>query len=68
MCAMCRELGDLRTSALGRFSVSQAVSSGLCPDTCVVPSRSVSSVLATLTPLFELYVQLRERRQWDNDS
>ncbi|MQM10138.1 hypothetical protein Taro_043024, partial [Colocasia esculenta] len=31
--------------------------------TCVVPSRSVSSVLDTLTPVFELYVRLRERRQ-----
>ncbi|MQM01265.1 hypothetical protein Taro_034017 [Colocasia esculenta] len=46
-----------------RFFVSQAVSSGLCPDTCVVPSRSVSSDLDTLTPLLELYVRLRERRQ-----
>ncbi|MQL71805.1 hypothetical protein Taro_004142 [Colocasia esculenta] len=44
-----------------RFSVSQAVSSGLCPDTCVVPSRSVSSDLDTLTPLLEVYVRLRER-------
>ncbi|MQL69978.1 hypothetical protein Taro_002278 [Colocasia esculenta] len=35
---------------------------GVCPDT-YVPSRSVSSVLDTLTPVFELYVQLRERRQ-----
>ncbi|MQM19528.1 hypothetical protein Taro_052532 [Colocasia esculenta] len=51
------------TSLVGcpRFSVSQAVSSGLCPGTCAVPSRSVSSVLDTLTPLFELYVRLRER-------
>ncbi|MQM16626.1 hypothetical protein Taro_049581 [Colocasia esculenta] len=51
-----------------RFSVSQAVSSGLCPGTCVVPSRSESSDLDTLTPVFELYVRLRERRQWDSDS
>ncbi|MQM14108.1 hypothetical protein Taro_047036 [Colocasia esculenta] len=50
-----------------RFSVSQAVSSGLFPGTCVVPSRSVSSDLDTLTPVFELYFRLRERRQWDND-
>ncbi|MQL89696.1 hypothetical protein Taro_022274, partial [Colocasia esculenta] len=57
------------TSPVGcpRFSVSQAVSSGLCPGTCVVPSRSVSSDLDTLTPLLELYVRLRERRQWDSD-
>ncbi|MQM16048.1 hypothetical protein Taro_049000 [Colocasia esculenta] len=33
-----------------RFSVSQAVSSGPCPGTCAVPSRSVSSDLDTLTP------------------
>ncbi|MQM06825.1 hypothetical protein Taro_039655, partial [Colocasia esculenta] len=53
------------TSLVGcpRFSVSQAVSSGLCPGTCAVPSRSVSSDLDTLTPVFELYVRLRERRQ-----
>ncbi|MQL88445.1 hypothetical protein Taro_021007 [Colocasia esculenta] len=53
------------TSLVGcpRFSVSQAVSSGLRPGTCVVPLRSVSSILDTLTPLFELYVRLRERRQ-----
>ncbi|MQL83588.1 hypothetical protein Taro_016087, partial [Colocasia esculenta] len=40
------------TSLVGcpRFFVSQAVSSGLCPGTCVVPSRSVSSDLDTLTP------------------
>ncbi|MQL96780.1 hypothetical protein Taro_029467 [Colocasia esculenta] len=53
-----------------RFFVSQArvfVVLGVCPDTCVVPSRSVSSVLNTLTPVFELYVRLRERRQWDSD-
>ncbi|MQM14395.1 hypothetical protein Taro_047325 [Colocasia esculenta] len=52
------------TSPVGfpRFFVSQAISSGLCPDTCVVPSRSVSSDLDTLTPVFELYVQLRERQ------
>ncbi|MQM17148.1 hypothetical protein Taro_050117 [Colocasia esculenta] len=58
------------TSPVGcpRFSVSQAVSSGLCPSTCVVPSRSVSSDLDTLTPVFELYVRLRERRHWDSDS
>ncbi|MQM07392.1 hypothetical protein Taro_040233 [Colocasia esculenta] len=31
--------------------------------TCVVPSRSMSSVLNTLTPMLELYVRLRERRQ-----
>ncbi|MQL76314.1 hypothetical protein Taro_008706 [Colocasia esculenta] len=43
-------------------------SSGLCPGTCAVPSRSVSSDLDTLTPKFELYVRLRERRQWDSDS
>ncbi|MQL77295.1 hypothetical protein Taro_009702, partial [Colocasia esculenta] len=43
--------------------MSQAVSSGLCPGTCVVSSRSVSSDLDTLTPVFELYVWLRERRQ-----
>ncbi|MQL90196.1 hypothetical protein Taro_022786 [Colocasia esculenta] len=43
------------TSPVGcpRFFVSQAVSSGLCPGTCVVPSRSVSSDLDTLTPVFE---------------
>ncbi|MQL76282.1 hypothetical protein Taro_008676 [Colocasia esculenta] len=40
----------------------RAISSGLCPGTCVVPSRSVSSDLDTLTPLLELYVRLRERR------
>ncbi|MQL97617.1 hypothetical protein Taro_030315 [Colocasia esculenta] len=42
------------TSPVGcpRFFVSQAVSSGLCPGTCVVPSRSVSSDLDTLTPKF----------------
>ncbi|MQL80339.1 hypothetical protein Taro_012793 [Colocasia esculenta] len=57
------------TSPVGcpRFFVSQAVRSGLCPGTCVVLSRSVSSDLDTLTPVFELYVQLRERRQWDSD-
>ncbi|MQM08091.1 hypothetical protein Taro_040943 [Colocasia esculenta] len=57
------------TSPVGcpRFFVSQAVSSGLCPGTCVVPSRSVSSDLDTLTPVFELYIRLRERRQWDSD-
>ncbi|MQM10828.1 hypothetical protein Taro_043726, partial [Colocasia esculenta] len=57
------------TSPVGcpRFFVSQAVSSGLCSSTCVVPSRSVSSDLDTLTPLLELYVRLRERRQWDSD-
>ncbi|MQM04128.1 hypothetical protein Taro_036920 [Colocasia esculenta] len=38
-----------------------------CPGTCVVPSRSVSSVLDTFTPMLELYVRLRERRQLDND-
>ncbi|MQL85042.1 hypothetical protein Taro_017557 [Colocasia esculenta] len=51
-----------------RFFVSQArvfVVLGVCPGTCVVLSRSVSSVLDTLTPVFELYVRLRERRQWD---
>ncbi|MQM09118.1 hypothetical protein Taro_041984 [Colocasia esculenta] len=36
---------------------------GVCPSTCVVPSRSVSSVLDIFTPVFELYVRLRERRQ-----
>ncbi|MQL89075.1 hypothetical protein Taro_021647, partial [Colocasia esculenta] len=49
-----------------RFCVSQArvfVVLGACPDTCVVLSMSVSSVLDTLTPMFELYVWLRERRQ-----
>ncbi|MQM01925.1 hypothetical protein Taro_034682 [Colocasia esculenta] len=45
-----------------------AVTSGLCPSTCVVPSRSVSSDLDTLTLFPELYVRLRERRQWDSDS
>ncbi|MQM13989.1 hypothetical protein Taro_046918 [Colocasia esculenta] len=57
------------TSPVGcpRFSVSQVVSSGLCPGTCVAPSRFVSSDLDTLTPLLELYVRLRERRQWDSD-
>ncbi|MQM00096.1 hypothetical protein Taro_032823 [Colocasia esculenta] len=54
--------------AITWFFVSQAVSSGLCPGTCVVPSRSVSSDLDTLTPMFELYVRLRERRQWDSDT
>ncbi|MQL94948.1 hypothetical protein Taro_027613, partial [Colocasia esculenta] len=59
----------MATSPVGcpRFSVSQAVSSGLCPGTCVVPSRSVSFDLDTLTPLLELYVRMRERRQWDSD-
>ncbi|MQM18668.1 hypothetical protein Taro_051664 [Colocasia esculenta] len=58
------------TSPVGcpRFFVSQAVSSGLCLSTCVVLSRSVSSDLDTLTPVFELYVRLRERRQWDSDT
>ncbi|MQL68038.1 hypothetical protein Taro_000297 [Colocasia esculenta] len=58
------------TSPVGcpRFFVSQAVSSGLCPGTCVVPSRSVSSDLDTLTLVFELHVRLRERRQWDSDN
>ncbi|MQM13288.1 hypothetical protein Taro_046214 [Colocasia esculenta] len=49
-----------------RFFVSEArvfVVLGVCPGTCVVPLRSVSSVLDTLTPVFELYVQLRERQQ-----
>ncbi|MQM07155.1 hypothetical protein Taro_039992 [Colocasia esculenta] len=49
-----------------RFFMSQArvfVVLGVCPGTCVVPSRSVSSILDTLTPVFELYVRLRERRQ-----
>ncbi|MQL92127.1 hypothetical protein Taro_024758 [Colocasia esculenta] len=52
------------TSPVGcpRFFVSQAVSSGFCLGTCVVPSRSVSSDLDTLTPVFELYVRLRESR------
>ncbi|MQL73183.1 hypothetical protein Taro_005524 [Colocasia esculenta] len=52
------------TSPVGcpRFFVSQAVSSGLCPGTCVVPSRSVSSDLDTLTLVFELHVRLRERQ------
>ncbi|MQM03406.1 hypothetical protein Taro_036183 [Colocasia esculenta] len=58
------------TSPVGcpRFFVSQAVSSGLCPGTCAVPSRSVSSDLDTLTLVLELYVRLRERRQWDSDT
>ncbi|MQL85647.1 hypothetical protein Taro_018180 [Colocasia esculenta] len=58
------------TSPVGcpRFFVSQAVSLGLCPGTYVVPLRSVSSDLDTLTPVFELYVRLRERRHWDSDS
>ncbi|MQL70718.1 hypothetical protein Taro_003036 [Colocasia esculenta] len=51
-----------------RFFVSQAVSSGICPGTCVVPSTSVSSDLDTLTLVFELHVRLRERRQWDSDT
>ncbi|MQM22762.1 hypothetical protein Taro_055820, partial [Colocasia esculenta] len=56
------------TSAVkySRFYVSQArvfVVLGVCPGTCVVPSRSMSSVLDTLTPMFELYIRLRERRQ-----
>ncbi|MQM17166.1 hypothetical protein Taro_050139 [Colocasia esculenta] len=49
-----------------RFCVSQArvfVVLGVCPGACMVPSRSVSSVLDTLTHMFELYVQLSERRQ-----
>ncbi|MQL87542.1 hypothetical protein Taro_020085 [Colocasia esculenta] len=53
-----------------RFFVSQArvfVVLGVYLGTCVVPSRSVSSVLDTLTPVFELYVRMRERRQWDSD-
>ncbi|MQM09019.1 hypothetical protein Taro_041877 [Colocasia esculenta] len=52
------------TSLVGcpRFSVSQAVSSGLCPGTCVVPSRSVSSDLDTLTPVFELLRPVCGRR------
>ncbi|MQM06135.1 hypothetical protein Taro_038954, partial [Colocasia esculenta] len=33
-----------------------------------IPSRSVSSDLDTLTPVFELYVRLRERRQWVSDT
>ncbi|MQM12482.1 hypothetical protein Taro_045402 [Colocasia esculenta] len=43
------------TSPVGcpRFFVSKAVSSGLCPGTCVVPSRSVSPDLDTLTPVFQ---------------
>ncbi|MQM16900.1 hypothetical protein Taro_049861 [Colocasia esculenta] len=58
------------TSPVGcpRFFVSQAVSSGLCSGTCVVPSRFVSSDLDTLTPVFELHIRLRERRQWDSDT
>ncbi|MQL91872.1 hypothetical protein Taro_024489 [Colocasia esculenta] len=58
------------TSPVGcpRFFVSQAVSSRLCPSTYVVPSRSVSSDLDTLTLVFELYVRLRERQQWDSDT
>ncbi|MQM00732.1 hypothetical protein Taro_033480 [Colocasia esculenta] len=60
---------DTSSAGSPRFCVSQAraVISGLCPDTCVVPSRSVSSDLDTLTRLLELYVRLRERRQWDSD-
>ncbi|MQM10997.1 hypothetical protein Taro_043894, partial [Colocasia esculenta] len=53
-----------------KFCVSQArvfVVLGVYLGTCVVPPRSMSSVLDTLTPVFELYVRLRERRQWDND-
>ncbi|MQM23419.1 hypothetical protein Taro_056483 [Colocasia esculenta] len=49
-----------------RFCVSQAhvlVVLGVCPGTRVVPSRVVSSVLDNLTPVFELNVRLRERRQ-----
>ncbi|MQL94247.1 hypothetical protein Taro_026903 [Colocasia esculenta] len=49
-----------------RFCVSQElvfVVLGVCLGTCVVPSRSMSYVLDTLTPVFELYVRLRERRQ-----
>ncbi|MQL97224.1 hypothetical protein Taro_029911 [Colocasia esculenta] len=40
---------------------------GACPGTCALPLRSVLSDLDTLTPVFELYIQLRERGQWDND-
>ncbi|MQM16447.1 hypothetical protein Taro_049403 [Colocasia esculenta] len=41
------------TSPVGcpRFFMSQAVSSGICPGTCVVSSRSVSSDLDNLTPI-----------------
>ncbi|MQL90825.1 hypothetical protein Taro_023425, partial [Colocasia esculenta] len=49
-----------------RFCVSQArvfVVLGVCSGTCVVPSRSVSPILDTLTLVFELYVRLRKRRQ-----
>ncbi|MQL76371.1 hypothetical protein Taro_008760 [Colocasia esculenta] len=49
-----------------RFCVSQArvfVVLEVCPGTCVIPLRSVSAVLDTLTPVFKLYVRLRERRQ-----
>ncbi|MQL90904.1 hypothetical protein Taro_023502 [Colocasia esculenta] len=67
LCLVVRRLFR-NTSAVRypRFCVSQArvfVVLGVCPKTCVVPLRSVSSVLDTLTPLFELYVRLKERRQ-----
>ncbi|MQL74826.1 hypothetical protein Taro_007201 [Colocasia esculenta] len=58
MCVASSTTPTVVTSLVGcpRFSVSQVVSSGLCPGTCAVPSRSVSSVLDTLTPLFEFVV------------
>ncbi|MQL99520.1 hypothetical protein Taro_032246, partial [Colocasia esculenta] len=59
---------DVLNNTFFLIQVQQVVSSGLCPGTCVVPSRSVSSDLDTLTLVFELYVRLRERRQWDNDT
>ncbi|MQL85072.1 hypothetical protein Taro_017588 [Colocasia esculenta] len=57
------------TSPVGcpKFSMSQAVSSGLCPSTYVVPSRSVSSDLDTLTPVFEFRqtkFEMADRRYW----
>ncbi|MQM02127.1 hypothetical protein Taro_034891 [Colocasia esculenta] len=63
---LCSARGSCCGVGYPRFCVSQAhvfVVLGVCPSTCVVPSRSVSSVLDTLTPVFELYVRLRERRQ-----
>ncbi|MQL91218.1 hypothetical protein Taro_023817 [Colocasia esculenta] len=70
--ALVAHVAHENTFAVGypKFCVSQArlfVVLGVCPSTCVVPLRSVSSVLDTLTSVFELYIRLRERWQWDSD-
>ncbi|MQM06133.1 hypothetical protein Taro_038953 [Colocasia esculenta] len=71
VCVACSTTPTVVTSSVGcpKFCVSQArvFVLGACPGTCVVTSRSVSSVLDTITPVFDLYIRLRERRQWDND-